>query len=186
MRKAIVFLADGFEECEALLVVDLLRRAGVQTIMASVMGRLEVPSSRKILIKADALAEDVDYSNADMIVLPGGRVGTENLRKSEIVKTQCVEFAKEGKYLAAICAAPSLLAELGVLDGKKATCHPDYESKMQEAILTGKSVSVDGKVITGQGLGAGFPFAFELVRVMAGESEVDRIKKAICFPPEVI
>lgn len=181
MKKAIVFLADGFEECEALLVVDLLRRAGVQTIMASVMGRLEVPSSRKILIKADTLAEDVDYSNADMIVLPGGRVGTENLRKSEIVRTQCLEFAKDGKYMAAICAAPSILAELGVLDGKQATCHPDYESIMQGAILTGESVSIDDKVITGQGLGAGFPFAFELVRVMAGESEEERIKKAICY-----
>lgn len=181
MRKAIVFLADGFEECEALLVVDLLRRAGVQTIMASVMGRLEVPSSRKILIKADALAEDVDYSNADMIVLPGGRVGTENLRKSEVVRSQCLKFAKEGRYLAAICAAPSILAELGILDGTRATCHPDYESKMQGAILTGKNVAVDGKVITGRGLGAGFLFAFELVRVMAGESEVERIKIAICY-----
>ena len=186
MKTVVVFLADGFEECEALLAVDLLRRAGVQTITASVMGRLEVPSSRKILIKADALAEDVDYSSADMIVLPGGRVGTENLRKSEIARTQCLEFAKESKYLAAICAAPSILAELGILDGKKATCHPDYESKMQGVVLTGKSVSIDGKVITGQGLGAGFPFAFELVRVMAGESEVERIKKAICFTPEVI
>ena len=181
MKTAIVFLADGFEECEALLVVDLLRRAGVQTIMASVMGRLEVPSSRKILIKADSLAEDVDYSSADMIVLPGGRVGTENLRKSEVVRSQCLEFAKEGKYLSAICAAPSILAELGVLNGKKATCHPDYESKMQGAILTGKSVSIDGKVITGQGLGAGFPFAFELVNALAGQYKVDIIKKAICY-----
>ena len=181
MKTVVVFLADGFEECEALLAVDLLRRAGIQTIMASVMGRLEVPSSRKILIKADALTENVDYSNADMIVLPGGRVGTENLRKSEVVKSGCLEFAKEGKYLAAICAAPSILAELGVLDGKQATCHPDYESKMQGAIVTGESVSIDDKVITGQGLGAGFPFAFELVRVMAGESEVERIKTAICY-----
>lgn len=181
MNQAVVFLADGFEECESLLVVDLLRRAGVQTIMTSVMGRLEVPSSRKILINADALAEEVDYSNAGMIVLPGGRVGTENLQKNKIVRTQCLEFAKEGKFLAAICAAPSILAELGVLDGKRATCHPDYESRMQGAILTGKSVSVDGKTITGQGLGAGFPFAFELVRQMAGESEVERIKTAICY-----
>ena len=108
-------------------------------------------------------------------------MGTENLRKSEIVRTQCLEFDREGRYLAAICAAPSILAELGILDGKKATCHPDYESKMQGAILTGKSVSVDGKVITGQGLGAGFRFAFELVRVMAGESEVERIKSVIIY-----
>ena len=163
------------------MAVDLLRRAGVRVMMASVMGRLEVPSSRKIRIMADALAEDVDYSDVDMIVLPGGRVGTENLQKSEIIRTQCLGFSEEGKYLAAICAAPSLLAEWGILNGRSATCHPDYESKMAGAKLTGESVSVDGNIITGQGLGAGFPFAFELVRMMAGDDEVERIQRAICY-----
>ena len=127
------------------------------------------------------MAEDVDYTSADMIVLPGGRVGTENLRKSEIVRTRCRAFSAEGKFVAAICAAPSILAELGLLEGKEATCHPDYEDKMEGAVLTHESVAVAGNMITGQGLGAGFPFAFELVRVMAGESEAERIKTAICY-----
>ena len=181
MKTTIIFLADGFEECEALLAVDLLRRAGVDVQMASLMEGLEVVSSRKIRVQADVMAEEVDYASADMIILSGGRVGTENLRKSEIVRTQCRAFSAEGKFVAAICAAPSILADLGLLEGKEATCHPDYEDKMEGAVLTHESVAVAGNMITGQGLGAGFPFAFELVRVMAGESEVERIKTAICY-----
>ena len=178
--KAIVFLADGFEECEGLLVVDILRRAGVDTVMASVMGRTEVDSSRHIRIIADALAEEVDYCDADVIVLPGGRLGVENLWKSETVKEQCRFFA-ENRLLAAICAAPSLLAGLNILDGKKATCHPDFEEKMTGALLTHDSVTVDGNIITGQGLGATFPFAFALVRRLVGEECVDKIVRAICY-----
>lgn len=175
----VVFLADGFEECEGLLVVDILRRAGLKTIMASVMGRIEVDSSRHIEIKADCLAENVDYSTARLVVLPGGRLGTENLNKSDIVKDKCLEFGKE-KYVAAVCAAPSILAGIGLLDGKNATCHPDYEGKMQGTILTYKSVSVDGNIITGQGLGVTLDFAFELLNALGRREEAERIKAGIC------
>ena len=178
--KAIVFLADGFEECEALITVDILRRAGVDTIMASVMGRPEVESSRRIRVIADTLAEDIDFSDADLVVLPGGRPGTENMAKSDIVTEQCRSFAAE-KHVAAICAAPSLLAGLGLLEGKKSTCHPDFESHMAGAVLTRESVTKDGNIITGQGLGATFEFAFELVRILAGEEKVQQIKSAICY-----
>ena len=178
--KSIVFLADGFEECEALITVDILRRAGVETVMASVMGRPEVVSSRHIEVKADVLAEDADFSSADMIILPGGRLGTENLGKSTLVREKCLEFAS-GKMVAAICAAPSLLAKLGLLEGKAATCHPDFESAMQGAILSGESVSVSGNIITGQGLGAAFDFSFELARQLVGSEKVEEIKKAICY-----
>ena len=178
--KAIVFLADGFEECEGLIVVDILRRAGVETVMASVMGRLEIVSSRGIRLKADVLANDVDFDSVDMVILPGGRTGTENLSESETVRGQCKSFATD-KYVAAICAAPSLLAELGLLDGKNATCHPDFEDKMKGAVLTGNSVEKAGNIITGQGLGASFDFAFELVRILVGEEKVRDIKNAICY-----
>ena len=178
--KAIVFLGDGFEECEALITVDILRRAGIETVMASVMGRRQVESSRQIKVTADAMAADVDYDTADLIVLPGGRMGVENLSASEIVTEKCREFAAD-KHVAAICAAPSLLASLGLLEGKKATCHPDFESHMAGAELTGESVVTDGNIITGQGLGASFDFAFELVRIFAGAEKVDQIKKAICY-----
>jgi 4-methyl-5(b-hydroxyethyl)-thiazole monophosphate biosynthesis len=134
--KAIVFLADGFEECEGLIVVDILRRAGVDTVMASAMSGLQIDSSRHIKVMADAMASDVDYDAADLIVLPGGRLGTENLGANPLVVEKCREFAA-GKYLAAICAAPSLLAALGLLEGRKATCHPDFEGHMKGAVLTG-------------------------------------------------
>lgn len=183
--RAVIFLADGFEECEALIVVDILRRAGIETVMASIGKQLEVDSSRHIVIRADAFAEDVDYATVDLIVLPGGRLGTENLIQNALVLEKCREFAKK-KYLSAICAAPSILAGLGLLDGKKATCHPDYENQMAGAILMHGSVAVDGNIITGQGLGAAFDFAFTIVRNMLGEKKVVQIKKAICYQGSAI
>lgn len=180
--KAIVFLADGFEECEGLIAVDILRRAGVETIMASAMEGLQIDSSRHIKVMADVMAADVDYNTVDMIVLPGGRLGTENLGANNLVVKKCREFAaNKAKYLAAICAAPSLPASLGLLEGKKATCHPDFEGHMAGAVLTSESVTTDGNIITGQGLGASFDFSFELVRKLVGEEMVEQIKKAICY-----
>ncbi len=176
----IVFLADGFEECEGLLVVDLLRRAGLKTVMASVMGRRDVKSSRGILIQTDSLAENADYEKARMIVLPGGRLGTENLGKSDLVREKCLEFAG-GKMVAAVCAAPSLLASLGILDGRKATVHPDFRDRMAGAAVFDESVVADGNIITGQGLGATIPFAFEIISSLAGSDTAERIKKAICY-----
>lgn len=178
--KAIVFLADGFEECEGLIAVDILRRAGVETIMASAMDGLLIDSSRHIKVQADVMAADVDYDTVDLIVLPGGRLGTENLGANELVVEKCKEFAAN-KLAAAICAAPSLFAALGLLEGKKATCHPDFEGVMQGAELTGESVVVDGNIITGQGLGASFDFSFELVKILVGEEMVEQIKKGICY-----
>jgi len=178
--KAIVFLADGFEECEGLIVVDILRRAGVETVMASAMDGLLIDSSRHIKVQADVMAAAVDYDSVDLIVLPGGRLGTENLGANSLVVEKCREFAAQ-KRLAAICAAPSLLAALGLLDGKKATCHPDFEGQMAGAELTGESVVTDGRITTGQGLGASFKFAFELVKLLVGEETVEQIKRAICY-----
>ena len=176
----VVFLADGFEECEGLLVVDLLRRAGLKVVMASVMGRRDVKSSREILIQADCLAEDVDFKKAKMIVLPGGRLGTENLSKNDIVINQCVAFAKD-KYVAAVCAAPSILAMLGLLEGKRATVHPDFEGEMSNAILTDDGVTADGNIITGQGLGTTIPFAFKIIECLVGKNKTYEIKRMICW-----
>ena len=174
----IVFLADGFEECEGLLVVDLLRRAGLKVVMASIMGRRDVKSSREILIHADCLAENVDYSSAKMIVLPGGRLGTENLRKNDIVLEQCKAFA-EDKYVAAVCAAPSILAGLGLM--KIATVHPDFKNHMDKVEVADESVAVDGNIITGQGLGATIPFALKLVEMLVDKERKDKIAAAICY-----
>ena len=126
MSKAVVFFAEGTEECEALLVVDLLRRAKVEVTVASASGSREIVSSHKVHITADALAEEVDYSDVDMVVLPGGIPGTPNLAANKTVTDTCVSFAKSGKKVAAICAAPSVLASLGLLEGRKATAHAGF------------------------------------------------------------
>ena len=174
----VVYLADGFEECEGLLVVDLLRRANLKVIMASVMGRRDIKSSREILIHADCLAENVDYSSAKMIVLPGGRLGTENLSKSNIVLEQCKAFA-EDKYVAAVCAAPSILAGLKLMNS--ATVHPDFKNHMGDLEVLDESVVVDGNIITGQGLGATIPFALKLVEILLDKATEDKIAAAICY-----
>ena len=129
MSKAVVFFAEGTEECEALLVVDLLRRAKVEVTVASASGSREIVSSHKVHITADALAEEVDYSDVDMVVLPGGIPGTPNLAANKTVTDTCVSFAKSGKKVAAICAAPSVLASLGLLEGRKATAHAGFQDK---------------------------------------------------------
>ena len=161
MSKAVVFFADGTEECEALLVVDLLRRAKVEVIVASAMGRRELVSSHKIHLTADALAEEVDYSDVDMVVLPGGIPGTPNL--------------------AAICAAPSVLASLGLLEGRNATAHAGFQDQLAGAIVHDEEVVVDGNITTSYGLGGAIPFALELVRQLAGQAEAERIRNAIAY-----
>ena len=163
----VLFLAEGFEECEALLVVDLLRRAGINIVMASITNKRTVVSSRNIPIVADTLANAVDYSKVKMIVLPGGRLGVDNLNKNEFVIQKCLEFAKD-KKIAAICAAPSILAKLGLLNGKKATCHPDYKNKMSGTIVTNEKVTIDGNIITGYSLGCCFDFAFKIIKELNG------------------
>mgnify|MGYP002661735826 CR=1 FL=1 len=132
MSKAVVFFAEGTEECEALLVVDLLRRAKVEVIVASAMGRRELVSSHKIHLTADALAEEVDYSDVDMVVLPGGIPGTPNLAANKTVTETCAAFAKAGRKVAAICAAPSILASLGLLEGRNATAHAGFQDQVAQ------------------------------------------------------
>ena len=174
----VVFLADGFEECEGLLVVDILRRAGLKVVMASTMGRRDVKSSRNILIHADCLSENVEFAKAQMIVLPGGRLGTENLSKSTIVLEQCKLFAKD-KYVAAVCAAPIILAGMCLM--KKATVHPDFRNDMNGVNILDEAVVVDGNIITGKGLGATISFAIRLVNILVGEKVANKIAKAICY-----
>jgi len=149
-------------------------------IMASIMGRRDVKSSRGILIHADSLADNVDYDEAKMLVLPGGRLGTENLSKSKIIKEQCSAFAKD-KYLAAVCAAPTIFASLGLLKNKRATVHPDFEGKMDRVIVTRDSVTVDDNIITGQGLGATIPFALKIIETLVNRTTAEKIANDICF-----
>ncbi len=181
MSKAIVFLADGTEECEALITVDLLKRANIDTVTASVMHRQEILSSHSIPIRADYLVSALDFSDADALVLPGGAKGVENLKKDSLLLWQCRKFAASGKVVAAICAAPSILAELGLLNGKTATVNPGFEHTCTMANLTHGKAAVDGNIITGQAVGGTFEFALEIIRALEGEEAAAKVKANICL-----
>ena len=181
MSKAVIFFAPGLEECEGLLCVDILRRAGVEVTIAAVGGERIVKSARQVNVVADALAEELDYAAFDACILPGGIPGTPNLAANKTVTDTCVSFAKSGKKVAAICAAPSVLASLGLLEGRKATAHAGFQDKLAGAEVLDTEVVVDGNITTSYGLGGAIPFALELVRQLAGQAEADRIQNAIAY-----
>ena len=181
MSKAVVFFADGTEECEALLVVDLLRRAKVEVIVASAMGRRELVSSHNIHLTADALAEEVDYSDVDMVVLPGGIPGTPNLAANKTVTDTCTAFARAGRKVAAICAAPSILGEMDLLKGRTATCYPGFEDMLHGASHTLQGVVTDGNITTARGLGYALDLGLELVRLLLGSQHAAGLRAAIQY-----
>ena len=159
MKKIAVLLAEGFEECEALIVVDILRRAGLDVPTISITEDLVVTSSRDVQVRADQVIGDTDLGVFDMVFLPGGKVGVSNLQQSDVVREHLREMAARG-YIAAICAAPSILDAEGLLKGKRATCHPAFVPVMKEATVVDEDVVVDGNIITGRALGASFELAF--------------------------
>lgn len=183
MSKAVIFFAQGLEECEGLLCVDVLRRAGVEVTIAAVGGERCVKSARQVNVVADALAEELDYAPYDACILPGGLPGVDHLKADATVRRVCTEFAANGKLVAAICAAPTALAEFGVLAGKKATVYPGLDAALTEAgaEYTALPLTIDGTVVTGEALGAAIPFALALARLLAGAEAADRVKKAIVY-----
>ena len=136
MAKIALMLADGFEEIEGLTVVDICRRCGIDTVMVSIMKDKQVVSARNIPVTADVLFEDVDFSEVDMIVLPGGLKGTQNLEACEPLMAKIDEFYKTDKYVAAICAAPSILGHRGILNGRIACSYPSFEGHLVGAVVT--------------------------------------------------
>lgn len=181
MSKVYVFLADGFEEIEGLTVVDILRRAQTDVETVSIMGRKEIYGSHRIHVEADLLLEEADLDHADMLVLPGGLRGTENLEKCQPLLDAVVKADREGRKIAAICAAPRIFAALGLLDGKKATVYPDMEDSLANAEVQAVPAVTDGNITTGRGMGAAIPFALELTAILAGRETADRISKGIVF-----
>lgn len=181
MAKICVFTADGFEEVEGLTVVDLLRRAGEEVLMVSISDSLSVTGSHGIEIKADTFFDDVDYDTVDMLVLPGGMPGTVNLGEHKGLCSLLKEFDKQGKRVAAICAAPSVLAALGILEGKEAACYPGFEGKLKQggARVLEESVVRDGNVTTSRGVGTAIDFALELISQLEGDVKSHQIKKSI-------
>lgn len=181
MSKVYVFLADGTEEVEALTVIDLLRRAAVEVVTVSVMGRKQILSAHNIGIEADEVYGVSDYSDADMLVLPGGMPGTTHLKEHEALRGVLCAHHEAGKYLAAICAAPSVLGFYGFLDGKRATCYPGFEDELKGAQVCADGVVRDGNCITSRGLGTAIDFSLELVAVLKDAVTAEKIAKAIQY-----
>ena len=171
MSKIGIFMADGCEEIEGLTVVDVVRRAKMEIVMLSITGKKEVTSSHGVTFLADALAEETGYEDLDGIVLPGGMPGTMHLLENETVNAVIRKFAEEGKLVAAICAAPSVLGAAGLLEGKHATCHPGFEEE----------VVVDGNIITSRGMGTAIPFAFEIVRYFTDDETVEHVRQGLVY-----
>ncbi len=175
MKKAIVFLANGFEEMEALGTVDILRRGGVEVTTVSITDNAVVTGAHNVPVTADKVINEVDLTSADALVLPGGMPGASNLNDSEAVKEALLQQHREGKVIAAICAAPLVLGGLGLLKGRNATCYPGFEPKLIGATVTGEAVEIADNVVTGKGPGLVMNFALALVAVLRGDAVAEEV-----------
>lgn len=181
MKNAVIFLAEGFEEIEALAPADLLRRAGVNVTLASITEHLTVKGAHGITVTADATAEALPPA-PELIVLPGGCPGYENLAASAAIRAAVDSAVKDGRYIAAICGAPAaVLGRRGLLSGKAAVCYPGMENEMTGAVVQAGGVSVDGNFITGKSAGAAIDFALTLVEILAGAQTRKKIKNGIVY-----
>lgn len=173
-----VFLANGFEEIEALAVVDILRRANLDVATIGV-GENTAVGAHQIPVIVDLSENELNLSDLDAIILPGGMPGTLNLEKSEIVQ-EALRYAMDNNlHVGAICAAPSILGHAGYLQGKKATCYPGFEAELTGAILVDDGVVTDGNITTGCGPGVAIDFALELVRVLVSAEKADEIRRGM-------
>lgn len=171
MSKVYVFLAPGFEEIEAGTPVDILRRAGIEVELVSIDDSEFVVGARKIAFKADKKFSEIDKDGADMLILPGGMPGTTNLQNFKPLTDLVLKYNSEGKRIAAICAAPTIFGQLGILEGKKATCYPGLEDKLTGADVYIEPVITDGNITTSRGMGTAIDFSLELLRILSGSGE---------------
>ncbi len=182
MQKVAVILAAGFEEIEAVTVVDVLRRSEVLVVVVSLTGRLEVPGSHHLVLVADELFERVDFAVVDMIVLPGGMPGAMNLDGHEGLKRVIMEFFRVGKWLAAICAAPMVFGNLGILENKNVTSYPGFGKYLHKAVIREESVVEDQRIITANGAGSAMAFSLRLVTLLRGKEVADLVARKMLVP----
>lgn len=182
MSKVYAFLANGFEEVECLAVVDILRRANIDVDMVSITNNKYVTGSHNITVQADILFDDADFSDADMLFLPGGMPGTKYLAAHDALKALIKDCSQQNKHLAAICAAPIVYGELNLLSGRHATCYPGFEEKCTGAIMEKGGVVTDGHITTARGLGFAIDLGLELIRILENEELSNQIKDAIQHP----
>ncbi|MFQ6673484.1 MAG: DJ-1 family glyoxalase III [Fidelibacterota bacterium] len=178
MQKVLVPLADGFEEIEAITIIDILRRAGADVVVAGLERDL-VEGSHGLSVRADALLSKLSADDFDMIALPGGMPGAEGLMRSKKLLETIRRLSDSGKFTAAVCAAPVVLQEAGVTAGRTVTSHPSHAKFMARAYHTGNRVEMDDKVITGQAAGSAMEFAFKLVEVLYGKEKVKEVNETV-------
>ena len=181
MKKTAILFAHGYEEVEALTVVDLLRRAKIGCEILSVADSGHVTGSHGISIGADRNFSGTDFSQYDGVILPGGMPGTTNLAADERVLALLRSFAAAGKLTAAICAAPTVLAKAGLLEGKKAVCYPGMEEQLTGAKVSFDPVAVDGTVITSRGLGTAIEFALSIVQYFEGKERAEALASSVVY-----
>lgn len=181
MVKTAIFLANGFEEIEGLMVVDLLRRAEIQVDMVSITDSKEVTSSHAIVVKADKTIDEIDFTAYDLLVLPGGMPGTLRLGECKVLCDGLTDAYNNGKKIAAICAAPTVFGKLGLLKDKKACCYPGMEDELFAAEATTLPVTVDGNITTSRGLGTALLFALSLIEQFQGKEAADAMAKKVVY-----
>lgn len=181
MGKIYAFLADGSEETELLAVVDVLIRGGQEVELVSVTGKREVVSAHKIHIIADHVFEEINCEDADVLFLPGGMPGTRNLAAHEGLCCALKKFNQDQKRIAAICAAPSVLGGLGILEGRRATCYPGFEKELAGAYYTSDGVVTDGHISTARGLGYALDLGIELLGLLTDRAHAASIKESIQY-----
>ena len=182
MVKVYEFLATGFEEIEALAPVDILRRGEVEIKTVSITGNQLVESAHGVTVKADMLFEEVsDWTNVDMLLIPGGMPGAQNLKEHEGVRRVVREQVESGRRVGAICAGPMVLGAAGILKGKRATCYPGFEEYLDGAEYTGELFTVDGNIITGEGPAATLPYAYRILSLFKDENTVSSIEDGMRY-----
>ena len=181
MKRTVMLFAEGFETVEALVVVDILRRGGVEVTMTSITEEEFVRSSQGVNVEMDAVLGEVDVLDYDAVILPGGMPGTLHLGESEAVKKALLAMNDAGKIISAICAAPGVLGKYGLLEGKKACSYPDHEKNLTGATVMREPVVIDGNVITSRGLGTALEFGLRLLEVLESTEKADQIRNAIVY-----
>ncbi|MBQ8605351.1 MAG: DJ-1/PfpI family protein [Clostridia bacterium] len=184
MKKVIVFLADGFEEVEALTPVDILRRAGVSVTVVGV-GNDVITGARGVKVLPDTDISQMDITDCDMIVLPGGFPGFENLANCKAVMDAVEYMTKEGRFVTAICGAPAVvLGKNGFLSDKRAVCYPGMEADLNCKEISAENVCIDGNFITSKSAATAMEFAFALTQALCGKQKADEVKKGIVYDAE--
>ncbi|MDR1698734.1 MAG: DJ-1/PfpI family protein [Prevotellaceae bacterium] len=178
MKKAFLFLAEGFEEIEAIATIDILRRADIALTTVSIHAHKNVIGAHNITIEADSIFTETDFSGGDMLILPGGSI---KLFEFSPLHEPVLQYSEQEKYLAAICAAPAILGSLGLLQGKEAVCYPGYENYLQGATIVDKPVVVAGNIITAKAAGCTIEFALTLIELLENKKLADKIAGQIFF-----